>query len=318
MPWQRQVADVALEVDPATGLLAYREMVLTVPRQSGKTLLELAVMVHRARSWQRQGIVYSAQTRHHARRKWEDEHVPALDRSPLAGSYRVRRQLGAEAIIWANGSMHGITGPTEKAGHGDTLDLVMLDEAWALEDNRVEQDLSPTTITRPQPQWWVTSTAGTAKSRYLRGKVDRGRARVAAGQSGQVAYFEWSADPDADPADPATWWSCMPALGRTVTEAATAAELERLDLPEFHRSSLAALRAAAAQPLTPPPRSPIVTGPLQTARRGPECLPRNAVIAELDADPARRLVAAFLLADPSGGAGAAGSRALRDRRTGHS
>ena len=32
MPWQQFVADVALEVDPSTGRLAYREVVLTVPR----------------------------------------------------------------------------------------------------------------------------------------------------------------------------------------------------------------------------------------------------------------------------------------------
>jgi hypothetical protein len=38
MPWQRHVADVALETDPDTGLLVYRRVVLTVPRQSGKAL----------------------------------------------------------------------------------------------------------------------------------------------------------------------------------------------------------------------------------------------------------------------------------------
>src|SRR5689334_10794972 len=48
MPWQRHVLDVALEVDPETGRLAYQEVDLTVPRQSGKTLLLLCLMVHRA------------------------------------------------------------------------------------------------------------------------------------------------------------------------------------------------------------------------------------------------------------------------------
>jgi hypothetical protein len=36
MPWQRYVADVALEIDPETGLLAYRGVDVTVPRQSGR------------------------------------------------------------------------------------------------------------------------------------------------------------------------------------------------------------------------------------------------------------------------------------------
>src|SRR5215217_7263151 len=74
MPWQRHVADVALELDPETGLLAYREVILTVPRQSGKTTLLLAVMTHRALGFgQRQRVLYTAQTRNDARKKWEDE-----------------------------------------------------------------------------------------------------------------------------------------------------------------------------------------------------------------------------------------------------
>src|SRR5687767_7254756 len=66
MPWQQQVADVALEVDPATGLLVYREVVLTVPRQAGKTLLGLAVKTHRCLGFgEPQNVLYTAQDRIH-------------------------------------------------------------------------------------------------------------------------------------------------------------------------------------------------------------------------------------------------------------
>ncbi len=34
MPWQRHLVDVVLEADPETGLLARREVVVTVPRQA--------------------------------------------------------------------------------------------------------------------------------------------------------------------------------------------------------------------------------------------------------------------------------------------
>jgi hypothetical protein len=238
MPWQRQVADVAMEVDPTTGRLAYREVVLTTPRQSGKTTLELAVMVQRCRHWPRSRVLYSAQDRIHARAKWEDDHVATLDRSPFADEYRVRYQRGDEAIRWHNGSRHGITAANEKAGHSDVLDVAVADEAWALEDSRLEQGLSPTMVTRPQPQLWVVSTAGTARSAYLRGKLESGRARVAAGRDSAVCYFEWAARQGADPADPATWWECMPALGRTVAESTIAAEFERLELGDFCRAYL--------------------------------------------------------------------------------
>jgi hypothetical protein len=94
--------------------------------------------------------------------------------------------------------------------------------------------LSPTMVTRPEAQLWVVSTAGTVRSTYFRGKVERGRA----GPRGSVAYFEWSAPEGADPADPATWRACMPALGHTVTEASIAAEFERLELADFCRAYL--------------------------------------------------------------------------------
>src|SRR4029453_3651331 len=90
----------------------------------------------------------------------------------------------------------------------------------------------------PQPQLWVVSTAGTARSAYLRGKLESGRARVAAGRDSAVCYFEWAARQGADPADPATWWECMPALGRTVAESTIAAEFERLELGDFCRAYL--------------------------------------------------------------------------------
>ena len=121
----------------------------------------------------------------------------------------------------------------------------MVDEAWAHEDGRLEQGLSPTMITRPQPQLWVVSTAGTHRSAYLRGKVERGRR----GPGSTVAYFEWSALPGSDPGDPQTWWGCMRALGHTVTEARIRHEFERLDLAD--PESVAVDPVAFAADVTP-------------------------------------------------------------------
>jgi hypothetical protein len=118
MPWQQQVTDTALEVDPDTGPLAYREVVLTVPRQSGKTLMGLAVKTHRCLGFgEPQNVLYTAQDRVHALAKWEDDQVPALQASRLSPLFTVRRQRGQEAIRWANGSRWGITAPNESAGH---------------------------------------------------------------------------------------------------------------------------------------------------------------------------------------------------------
>lgn len=245
MPWQQFVVDVAMEIDPRTGLLFYREIDFEVPRQSGKTTVDLAVAVHRALGWGRaQNIAYAAQTRNDSRKKWEDDHVTALDASPIGKRrpkpYRVRKTNGNEAIIWRNGSRHGISASGETSGHGSTLDLGFIDEAFAQKDGRLEQAFKPAMITRPDPQLWVQSTAGRSEraSPYLWGKVEAGRARCLEGNHPGVAYFEWSATDDMDRADPATWRATMPALGHTITEAAVAADFASMDAAEFDRAYL--------------------------------------------------------------------------------
>lgn len=233
MPWQQYVVDVAFEVDES-GKLVYREIVLTVPRQSGKTTLLLAVAVHRALAVQQFGkrnkIVYTAQTRKDAREKFQEDFVlgglePARR---LRGKWRESKGNGDEHVRFLDsGSKFGIDAGTEKSGHGGTLDLAFIDEAFAQVDGRLEQAFGPAMITRPQAQRWVNSTAGwLGGSPYLWAKVEAGRARCESGRHGVTAYFEWSAHPDDDITDPRTWWSFMPALGHTITEDAIQAELE--------------------------------------------------------------------------------------------
>lgn len=251
MPWQHLVANVGLEVDPETGGPWYREVIVTVPRQSGKTTLLKAVQTHRCVAWRRQRVTYTAQTRNHARRKWEDDFVVDLEGSPLSKLFTVRKSNGQEAIRWRNGSMWGIESTTESAGHGDTLDLGVIDEAFKQIDNRLEQAMKPAMITRPFPQLWVISTAGTADSLYLWSKVENGRQLVDLGQESRVAYFEWSAADEDDPADPATWWRCMPALGITVREDAVRADFDSMPLGEFERAYLNRWSAMRGDPVIP-------------------------------------------------------------------
>lgn len=241
MPWQRRVADVAGEIDPETGGLYYREVVITVPRQSGKTSLILPVAVDRGIvPWPqgRQRSVYAAQTRTDARTKLVEEQFEILSGSPLAGFVRgeLRQAAGTEGITWRNGSRHGLMATKKTSGHGRTIDLAILDEFFAQVDDRLEQAVRPAMITRPSAQLWVVSTAGDQTSFPLRAKVDRGRERAEAGQYGRIAYFEWSADEDADLDDPASWWSFMPALGHTQTEAAVAGERDGMPDDEFRRA----------------------------------------------------------------------------------
>ena len=60
MPWQAEVLDVALEVDPTSKRLVFRDVVLTVPRQSGKSTLLLVLILLRGLSQGRQNVRYGA------------------------------------------------------------------------------------------------------------------------------------------------------------------------------------------------------------------------------------------------------------------
>lgn len=242
MPWQRYVADVAYEIDPRTGLLAYGEIGLTVPRQSGKSTLIKASATHRAVGMATplfggpQHIRYSAQTRNDARQKCVDEFWD--DMGPFAPLFTKRLATGNEQLIFANKSRWGITSNTKKAGHGGVLDQVFLDEAFAHVDGRMEQAFRPAMMTRPAPQLWVVSTAGDAESTYLWSKVQSGRALAKANVQAGRCYFEWSAPPGSDPADPTTWLAAMPALGHTVTVDRITADYMGMDPAEFARAYL--------------------------------------------------------------------------------
>jgi phage terminase large subunit-like protein len=238
MPWQRHVVDVALEVDPATNRFVYRDVVVTVPRQAGKTTLLLAIMVWRALHEPGCRIVYTAQDGQAARKKWRDDQVPALNKSPLVSAFDVRYSNGDESIRWHNGSLHEVLSPTDRAGHGRQIDLAVVDEAFEFQDFRLDQGFSPAMITRTNPQMWIISTAGHADSTYLKAKVDRGRDAVRDDLTSGLAYFEWSADPEAAPDDPATWRSCIPSLGHTVSEESIAAEQVSKEPAEFERAYL--------------------------------------------------------------------------------
>ncbi len=233
MPWQHEVNAVATELDPL-GRLAFRQVVLEVMRQQGKSVDLLSMMI--ARGLRRPGtqIAYTAQTRLDARHRLLDVWWPLIERSKLRRFIDVRRGSGSEALVFKNGSMLGLVSSTQTSGHGDVVDLGVIDEAWAQEDDRLEQAMRPAMMTR-DAQLWVVSAAGTERSAYFRGKVEDGRGRAEMGLTDRGAYFGYGAPDDADPGDPAVWRACMPALGITVSEEVVAADYDLMELSEFRR-----------------------------------------------------------------------------------
>lgn len=256
MPWQQLVADVSLELVPAgddvvgidaSGLgrpglwvPAYREVIVTVMRQCGKSTLVLSVIVDRAVSWvESMRMVYTAQTAQEARRKLLEDWEPVLTskRNKLRSAIsNVRKQSGSEGVKFVDGSSLAIIPRDGSAGHGRTLDFGVIDEAFDDVDFRGEQAMSPAMITRPQAQKWILSTQGTDASIFLNTKTALGRSLVEQGKTEDTAYFEWSVPLDEDIDDPAVWAQYVPAFGRTISEAALRHERTTMPEAEFKRA----------------------------------------------------------------------------------
>jgi phage terminase large subunit-like protein len=234
LPWQRQVLSVALE--RSGWRPAYRDVLVSVPRQSGKSSLALSLIVWRLLSGPDHLVLYSAQNRVAARRKLLHTWWPRLARSPLADRFTLFRGFGNESLTADTGSRLELLSATESAGHGETTSLVIIDEAWVHADATVEQSVRPTMVTVGEAQLWAMSTAGTARSVWWREKLEAGRAAAQMRVDTGLATLEWAADPGADATSEATWWSCMPALGRLADVDTVRQDLASMGVKEFRRA----------------------------------------------------------------------------------
>ncbi|RBP66426.1 hypothetical protein DFO66_103376 [Brevibacterium sanguinis] len=112
------------------------------------------------------------------------------------------------------------------AGRGFSGDVVIYDEAYALTAAEMGA-LKPTMAAKSMhgnPQEWYTSSAGKVTSEYLLSLRDQGKAAEAE----RLAYFEWSADDDAEIGDVDSWYEANPSLGILITEEFVREELEDL------------------------------------------------------------------------------------------
>ncbi|HEY2957372.1 MAG TPA: hypothetical protein VGM21_04050 [Actinomycetota bacterium] len=233
MGWQQLVADRAMEHEG--GRLVRREVDVSIDRQAGKSTLILVAAVHRM-LWRRgQWLTYTSQSRLSARRKLLRVWWPVIRSSPLAHMFDVTRGTGSETLECANDSTLVLLSGDETSGHGDTVDVAFLDEAWSL-TAAAEAAVRPAMATRENGQLWVCSTAGNRRSAYWRAKVDAGRTAAELGQADGPCFVEWAAPTTVDVTDPGTWASFMPALHRSIEPATVAADLATMPLGEWKRA----------------------------------------------------------------------------------
>jgi len=233
MPWQHDLNAVATEREHDR--FCFRQVVIEVMRQQGKSVDLLAMMIARGLRRPNTQIAYTAQSGKDARHRMIDVWWPRIRASKLAPLIDIRKASGSEALLFANGSMLGLITAEETSGHGENLDLGVIDEAWAQVDDRLEQAMRPAMMTR-DAQLWIVSAAGNEKSAYFQRKVMEARARLEMGLPGGGCYIGYSFADDEDPGDPVTWRRRMPALGVTVMEDVVAQDYQDMELSEFRRA----------------------------------------------------------------------------------
>lgn len=202
-PWQAYALERALEVD-AQGRLVWSKVIITVGRQSGKSVLSRAACmwrIHQAAHFEETQTVL-----HVANRR-----ATAVEVMRPAGRWASER-YGKKAVKWGNVEA-GIELPTgdrwlvqaanDSAGVGYTVSMVFVDEAWRVKREVVDDALAPTMAEREQPQLWLVSTAGDSASDLM--SAYRSRAVEHLHEPSDLLLLEWSAPAAADATDPEVW-----------------------------------------------------------------------------------------------------------------
>ena len=222
MPWQQQVANVACELSTEfPGEFQYQTIIITVPRQAGKSDLLGAIHLQRLLAYKNHLAIMTAQTGKDANKRWNGiiKDIPTDD---LERRFKVNRGKGGEALTFlkTRSSLYPFA-PTPKSIHGDAINLASIDEAWAFTQPAgaaLESAIKPTFLTVPNSQLWIVSTRGTANSAWLNEKIALGRAATKDPAS-RTAFFEWSANPELADAEPYSdkTLAFHPAIGFTQT-----------------------------------------------------------------------------------------------------
>lgn len=218
LPWQAYVMDVATEIDPDTGSYYYNRVVISTPRQCGKSALVDVDDTYSASLGPARRIVYAAQTGKDSEDHFK-EFRDRIMRSRLKQVVdRFRLSNGNMSARFVNGSTISPMAMTKVAGHGKQLDKMTIDEAFSLTKEQGDTILDavvPTMNTRLKrtgvnAQLWITSTEGTADSTFFNDVLDELRAGEG---DPRTCWFDFGVPFDSDPEDLSNIMRWHPAAG---------------------------------------------------------------------------------------------------------
>lgn len=235
--WQEDILEAALGTR-RDGLWAAKQVGISVPRQNGKSQLLVARLLAGALLFGERKIIVSAHQQDTARETFGKfleiyDESPALRKRIKPGG--IMQALNREAITFANGARVQFKARQGAGGRGFSCDCLLLDEAQIL-SQRVWASINSTMSARENPQVWLLGTPPTPDDDG--DTFSKVRQAAKGGKSTTLAYVEWSADRDDNPAHEHTRWKANPAWHTRINHEIVQGEFETYTAENFARERL--------------------------------------------------------------------------------
>lgn len=242
--WQETVLQAALG-ERTDGRWSTPQVAVSAPRQQGKSELIVARALAGVLLFGEQQVLISAHQQDTAREVFYRLAQVIEDNDFIRTRVEeVHKSFNRERIVFKSGAVIRFKARSAGAGRGFTADCILLDEAQIL-SQAAWSAILPTTSARPNAQVWLLGTPPTAGDD---GEVfGRLRAAGVEGREHRIAYLEWSAEPDDDFDDPATWARANPAYGTRISHDAIAAERAVMSDDQFAMERLGMWEEAASR-----------------------------------------------------------------------
>jgi hypothetical protein len=215
-PWQLHA--VAGMTQQLGGQWVCRQSLVSVARQNGKTTLMSALigwwLSTQGSARGRPQVVLSTAHKLDLAASLFKYLAPILEAKLGA---QVSRSYGRQELVMPDGSTWIVRAATPQAGHGYSIDLCVVDEAWAVSEECVDEGFAPAQIARPNPLLALFSTAGTTESKLMLKWREQGLRQMDQGDAGPLYFASWEPPPGLDPMTPEAWAYANPAMGRHIT-----------------------------------------------------------------------------------------------------
>lgn len=230
--WQEIVMQAALG-ERTDGKWAAQQVAISAPRQNGKSQMIVARALAGVLLFGEQTVIISAHEQD-TNRETFDKFLSLIEGSPALAARippgGIMNALNRERIKFSNGAVIKFKARTGSGGRGFSSDLLMLDEAQML-GAREWASINSTMSARENPQVWLLGTPPTVEDD---GTVfTRVRKSALAGGTTTLAYLEWSATMQDDPASESTRARANPAWRTRINHDVVQGEFESYSVEQF-------------------------------------------------------------------------------------